>query len=319
MTSTTPALHRCLPATGRILATIAAAICLFQVSGPAAAQFLGFRNVLERAGRPQADLRINYGPGEQQFGELWLPRGKPGPHPVVLMIHGGCWRADLPGPELLAWQADALRNEGLAVWSITYRRLGHEGGGYPGSFQDVAAGADHLKKLAASFKLDLQRVVTTGHSAGGHFALWLAARRNIPAGSALKSAEPLAVHAAVPVAGVGDLAYGATFTGAACGADTVANLVDQKGRGADAWRDTSPAALLPLGIPQVMVSGLYDPIVAPAQARRWQMLASKQGDRVTLRTLDESGHFEIISPWTPAGSAVVKAIVEVVQGLADSR
>lgn len=281
----------------------------------AEAQFISFRTVLERPARPEADLKITYGPGPQQYGELWLPKDKPGPHPVVLMIHGGCWRADLPGPELLAWQADALRKEGLAVWSITYRRLGHEGGGYPGTFQDVAAGADHLAKIAGNFKLDLKRVVTTGHSAGGHLALWLPARKNLPANSPLKSDSPLAIHGAVPVAGVGDLAYGADYVGAACGPDTIPGLVKEKDRGKEAWADTSPAALLPLGIPVTMVSGLYDPIVAPAHARRYQMLAGRKNDKVSLQTLDEAGHFEIISPWTPAGAAVVKTIVELVKGL----
>lgn len=279
------------------------------------AQFISFRNVLERPARPEADLKINYGPGPQQYAELWLPKDKPGPHPVVLMIHGGCWRADLPGPELLAFQADALRKEGLAVWSITYRRLGHDGGGYPGTFQDVAAGADHLKKIAANFKLDLNRVVTTGHSAGGHLALWLPARKNIAASSPLSSPQPIAIHGAVPVAGVGDLAYGADYVGAACGPDTIPGLVKEKERGKEAWSDTSPAALLPLGIPVTMVSGLYDPIVAPAHARRYQMLAGRKNDKVTLQTLDEAGHFEIISPWTPAGALVVKTIVEMVKGL----
>jgi acetyl esterase/lipase len=130
---------------------------------------------------------------------------------VVLMVHGGCWRADLPGPELLAWQAEALRRQGLAVWSIRYRRLGHEGGGYPGTFQDVARGADHLRELARDQPLDLSRVLATGHSAGGHLALWLAARKQLPATSALGVKDPLAVHAVVPLAGVGDLAWGAGY------------------------------------------------------------------------------------------------------------
>lgn len=282
---------------------------------PAHAQFLSFRDVLNRPDRPQPDHKIAYAAGPQQYGELWLPKSGAGPHPVVLMIHGGCWRADLPGPELLAWQADAIRAKGIAVWSITYRRLGHEGGGYPGTFQDVAAGADHLRSIAAQYKLDVNRVVTTGHSAGGHLALWLPARKNLPASSPLKTTNPLAIHGAVPVAGVGDLAWGGGFVGAACGADTVSRLVDEKARGKDAWVDTSPAALLPLGIPQTLVSGVYDPIVAPAHAGRWQKLATDKGDKVTLRTFDGAGHFEIIAPWTEPGKGVVDAIAEAIKAL----
>ena len=109
----------------------------------AVAPLLNFRQVLERPDRPQPQQRVAYAKdAPQQAGELWLPpadRFGPGPYPVVLMVHGGCWLAELPGPELLAWQAEAVRQQGFAVWSISYRRIGHPGGGYPGTFQDVAA------------------------------------------------------------------------------------------------------------------------------------------------------------------------------------
>lgn len=310
-----PALRAALHSARRLLVLLLALATL-----PAAAQFLGFRQVLDRPDRPQPTQRLAYGPLPQQLGELWLPSGGTGPFPVVLMVHGGCWRAELPGPELLAWQAESLRQQGIAVWSISYRRLGHEGGGYPGSFQDVARGADHLRELARSQPLDVGRVLATGHSAGGHLALWLAARKNLPASSPLAVKDPLPLHAVVPLAGVGDLAWGAGYVGGACGADTVATLVQEKARGKDAWADTSPAALLPLGVPVTMVSGLYDPIVSPAHARRFQAAAVRQGDRpVQLLTLDEASHFELIAPWTEAGRRVVERVVSEVKRLGAER
>ncbi len=311
----------------RHLATALTASLLLAASAllPAHAQFISFRQVLERPERPHPQARVAYGALTHQQAELWLPPASsgPGPHPVVLMVHGGCWRADLPGPELLAWQAEALRQRGVAVYSVTYRRLPAAGspdsdangalkGGYPATFQDVAQAADHLRTLAAQHPLDLQRVTATGHSAGGHLALWLAARKNLPASSPLHSAQPLPIHAVVPVAGVGDLAWGAAFVGGACGADTVARLVNAPQRGTAAWADTSPAALLPLGVPVWMVSGLYDPIVAPAHARRYQRLAADKADPpVRLLTLDEASHFELIAPWTDAGRAVVERLAEI--------
>ena len=99
--------------------------------------------------------------------------------------------AELPGPELLAWQAEALRQQGFAVWSVSYRRVGHEGGGYPGTFTDVAQAADHLRELAKTQPLDLARITASGHSAGGHLALWLAARPGPPLCSRLHAAAPL--------------------------------------------------------------------------------------------------------------------------------
>jgi acetyl esterase/lipase len=274
---------------------------------------LNFQRVLDRPDRPQPQHRLAYGGAAQQFGELWLPspeRFGPGPYPVVLLVHGGCWMAELPGPELLAWQAEALREQGLAVWSISYRRVGHEGGGYPGTFKDVALAADHLRELAKNYPLDLSRVTASGHSAGGHLALWLAARPGLPAGSPLHTAAPLPVHGVVSVAGVGDLAWAAPFLGAVCSPDIIAKLVDEKPRGKEAWGDTSPAAMPLLGVPVTMVSGLYDAIVPPAHARRFaQSTGSRGGSSVTLLNLDEAGHFELIAPWTPAGAATVRAIL----------
>ena len=100
------------------------------------AQTLSFRDVLQRP-PIKADQRIAYGSDALQFGDLWLPSSKDhgaGPYPTVILIHGGCWRADLPGVELTHFMADDLRKSGFAVWEIEYRRVGHAGGGYPALF-----------------------------------------------------------------------------------------------------------------------------------------------------------------------------------------
>lgn len=270
---------------------------------PASAQKLSFLDILDRPERPQPDHRLAYGEAPQQFGELWLPRGQ-GPHPVVLMIHGGCWQSSLPGPELLAFQADALRAAGVAVWSISYRRVGHEGGGHPGTFDDVARGTDRLRVLAQRYPLDLKRLVATGHSAGGHLALWAAARPRIASGP-LKAAAPLPIPAVVAVAGIPDLAHASRNK--LCGTS-----VDQLLGGAptDArLQDTSPLALLPLGLPQTLMQGAQDRIVPPAASDDYGVRATALGDRVEVITLDDAGHFELIAPWTPAGRQVVERIV----------
>src|SRR6478672_975380 len=125
--------------------------------------------------RQHADARIPYGADPNQFGELWLPATK-GPFPVVVLIHGGCWQSELPGTILMDYMAADLRAKGVAVWNLEYRRIGHSGGGYPGTFLDVAAGVDKLRGLAKARNLDLSRVVVAGHSAGGHLTAWTAGR-----------------------------------------------------------------------------------------------------------------------------------------------
>ena len=266
---------------------------------PPATDLGGLLTYRELLARPQADHgeRIAYGSGPQQFGELWMPTGA-GPHPVVIMIHGGCWLADLPGLELQHELSRALRDEGYAVWNIEYRRIGHPGGGYPGTFQDVAAAADFLRTIAVARHLDLTRVVSVGHSAGGHLAVWLAARGRLPANSPLRTADPLPIRGVVPLAGIIDLAaYRATGPDACGGPPTIDSLVGARSRaGQDVYADTSPAALLPIGVLVEVIAGGRDPIVPPSFAEAYTQAAARAGDPVSVSVIDGAGHFELIDP-----------------------
>jgi acetyl esterase/lipase len=122
---------------------------------------------------PPYDARLPYGSDPNQFGDLRVPKGD-GPFPVVMNIHGGFWRAkyDLAHAGHLC---AALTAKGLATFNLEYRRAGNKGGGWPGSFEDIAAGFRFLPQIAKRYKLDSNRVVVMGHSAGGQLALCLAA------------------------------------------------------------------------------------------------------------------------------------------------
>lgn len=258
--------------------------------------------------RATADRRIAYGPDALQFGELWLPRGR-GRHPVIVLIHGGCWRADLPGTELMDYMAADLRDRGYAVWNLEYRRIGHPGGGYPGTFQDIAAGLDHLRAIAPQNRLDLRRVVVSGHSAGGHLALWAAARDRLPADSPLRGPEPLPMRGVVSLAGIADLdAYRQTGPDACGGPSTIDGLVSvQQPGGRDVLADTSPPALLPLGDRQIVMSGALDPIVPPRFGENYAAAAAARGDPAQSVVLEGAGHFEVIDPTSAAWPRVVRA------------
>jgi hypothetical protein len=145
--------------------------------------------------RPVPDRRLAYGGGPLQFGELRLPDGD-GPHPVAIVIHGGCWLAEYD-LGYMSGLADALTDAGIATWSIEYRRVGDDGGGWPGTFQDVADAADFLVEIAPGCNLDLDRVAAVGHSAGGHLALWLAGRKGLSGGDPLRGEAPLPLHGVV--------------------------------------------------------------------------------------------------------------------------
>ena len=113
-----------------------------------------------------------YGPDPAQFGELWLPRGTSAA--TVVIVHGGFWRAryDLSLGRPLA--AD-LAARGYTVWNLEYRRVA-AAGGWPATFEDIAAGID----LLAELPVDTARVAAIGHSAGGHLAAWAAGRSGLP-------------------------------------------------------------------------------------------------------------------------------------------
>ncbi len=258
--------------------------------------------------RTAADERIAYGPDALQFGELWLPR-RQGPHPVIVLIHGGCWRADLPGLELMDYMAADLRDRGYAVWNLEYRRIGHPGGGYPGTFRDIAAGVDHLRTIAAPHSLDLRRVALAGHSAGGHLALWAAARDRLPAESPLRTARPLPIRGVVSLAGIADLdAYRQTGPDACGGPSTIDDLVGvQEPGGRNVLADTSPPVLLPLGDRQVVISGALDAIVPPRFGRDYAAAAAQRGDRAGSVVLEGAGHFELIDPTSASWPRVLDA------------
>lgn len=166
------------------------ALCVFCCSAetPLRAQYLNPSDVNALPSKPP-DARIFYGRDPLQFGDLRLPKGS-GPHPVAIVIHGGCWLSAMADLRNTAALADALRDNGVATWNIEYRREDSPGGGWPGTFQDVAHAADFLRQIALKYSLDLGRVVALGHSSGGHLALWLAARHRLPGDSECMQRSP---------------------------------------------------------------------------------------------------------------------------------
>lgn len=249
--------------------------------------------------RPEPAQRIAYGPDPLQFGELRLPEGA-GPHPVVVLIHGGCWRSEYD-LEHVAPVGAALARAGLAVWTLEYRRIGNAGGGWPGTFDDVSRGTDHLRALAPSHALDLDRVVLAGHSAGGHLALWLAARR------ATATETPLRARGVVSLAGITDLRLYATGSGN-CNAAVAELLGGMPDAATEIYARASPMELLPLGVPQHLLHGSADAIVPVEQSIRFAERARSRGDRSTAEILEGAGHFDLIAPFAPAWPRIEAAI-----------
>ena len=160
---------------------------------------------LPSLGNPPAQARIPYGDGPLQFADLRIPNGV-GPHSVMILIHGGCWLAEYDITYMGKFAA-AMAQNGIATWTPEYRRVGDEGGGWPGTFQDIAHSADHLLAIAREYSLDTTRVIASGHSAGGHFALWLAARNQFSDKALFAATEHVQLKGVLALAPAPDLAY----------------------------------------------------------------------------------------------------------------
>jgi acetyl esterase/lipase len=262
--------------------------------------------------RPAPDHVIRYGEDAAQVVDLYVPQGR-GPFPTLIMIHGGCWSQPWDRT-LMNWAADDLRRRGYAVWNIDYRTIGEtRPTAYPALFEDVAAAADALREHGPRHGLDLSRVVTIGHSAGGHLALWLAARRKLPSGH-FANRDPLPIYGAISLGGLQDLELAARPPGSGCGTDVVAQLVGGQER-SDPFADTSVPRLGALGIPQVLVNGNQDRIIPTGFAEDYAGKMRAAGDRdIRVRMVDRTGHVELIAPDSAAWAVTVREIERMFRG-----
>lgn len=247
---------------------------------------------------PEAQ-RIAYGPDPLQFGELRVPPTK-GPHPVVVLVHGGCWVAKLQNLDERAVALDlvrplaaALTQNGVATWNLEYRRIGNPGGGWPGTFQDVAQGADYLRSISKRYDLDLRRVVAMGHSAGGQLALWLAARPNLPKTSQLYSKNPVRLKGVVDLDGPPDLKLLLPLQEKICGTPVITQLLGgTPEEQPEHYRQASPIEMLPLRVPQEVFAGRMFAGQIPA----YEEAARRASDRVHATVQSDAGHFVFLDP-----------------------
>jgi acetyl esterase/lipase len=290
-----------------LLVTIAVPLVCLLVAASSPRKVMDWPELLDRP-HAKADRTIRYGADPLEVADLWLPR-RAGPHPTVLMVHGGCWRTEIADRTVMDWIAEDLRRRGIAVWNVEYRGVDRPGGGYPGTFRDVAAAADALRGAATEYDLAIDRIVVVGHSAGGHLGLWLAARPGLPAASPLRVADPLPISAAISLGGLPDLASAHTPPGDACGAETIEQLTGPATSARpDVYADTSPAALPPPAAAITLVNGMRDDTAPPSFATAYASKMRAKGKAVTIVTVPDEGHVELIAPGTAAWRRIAAAI-----------
>jgi acetyl esterase/lipase len=251
---------------------------------------------------PPADKRVSYGSDPNQFFDLRLPSGKnqnKGPSPLVVNIHGGYWRARY-NLDHTGHLCAALTAKGLATANLEYRRVGNDGGAWPGTFADIRAAYNFLVQNARQYNFDRERIVVTGHSAGGQLALCLAAH------------EP-SVTRVVSLAGVVDLqrAYQLHLSNDA----VVEFLRGTPSTVPDHYREADP---MQLSIPQArqwLVHGSADDVVPPEFSRDYVAAKEKrtgsQKENAHLLAVDNAGHFDLIDPRSTAWKQVEQTIIQL--------
>ena len=255
---------------------------------------------------------VRYGQRRGQLGELWRPAAPTHSErdlPVVVLIHGGFWRSQYT-KVLMRRLARSVIEHGWAAWNIEYARVGPfgGGGGWPTTFEDVAAAVDELARFDG---IDLDRVVTCGHSAGGQLALWLAARSQ-SRGDGPGGVAQVPVCAAVSLAGVVDLR--AAFEQGGRGGAVAKLLGGAPAEVPERYDSVSPIELLPLGVPQVLVHGLADEVVAPAVSEGYVIQAVSAGDDAVFVGIPDAGHRDMLRPTGPGWSAALGHIQQVFNG-----
>lgn len=251
------------------------------------------------------DFTYHYGNDGNQFGDLYLPENN-AQHPVIILVHGGCWRAEY-GLKPLGTICQTLVADGFAVWNIEYRRAGN-GGEYPNYFHDLGNATDYLRQIADKHHLNLDQVLTVGHSAGGHAALWIAARHRIPTTSDLYMDNPLPIHGVVSLAGIADLDF-AIENDVCEGALPIIMGGDNKAV-PDHYQAGSPRALLPLGMPQIHINGELDTDFMDS-TKSYIIQAQQVGDAIEFITPADAGHFEIVTVSSPTWQIVHDAILKM--------
>lgn len=265
------------------------------------------REVLTRPA-PEPDLTLRYGDGEDHVVDIRLPPGE-GPAPAVVMLHGGFWRAEFDRAHTGPMASD-LAGRGYVACAPEYHRVSRPGDGWPATFDDVATVTDGMIDLLVDTlgndRVDVDRVVLVGHSAGGHLALWAAGRHRLPEGSRWRRDAPLPVRGVVALAGVCDLASASARHLGDGAADEL--LGGPPSAYPDRYAATNPAELLPLGVAVTLIHGSGDDRVPVDISREYAARARAAEDTVDMRELPGHDHFAVIDPLSAAWPNVAAAI-----------
>ena len=186
------------------------------------------------------------------------------------------------------------------------------GGGWPGTFLDVANATDHLRVIAKMYKLDLERVLVIGHSSGGQLALWVASRHLIPRKSPLYIDNPLKVHSVIALGAATDLRKLEPTDEEVCGDDVIEKLVGGLPEEVpERYQYVSPIEFLPIRVPQTIIIGAQDMPILLEHSKAYVAKAKSIGDDVQLLIVEHASHHEVVAPGSSAWLTVRSAVLSM--------
>ena len=226
----------------------------------------------------------------------------------MVLVHGGCWTVKFGGITQMRNVAGALAARGIAVWNVEYRRVDEDGGGYPGTYQDINAALDTLAAQAGGYQLDTKRIVAIGHSAGGQLVQWIAGRARIAPSSPLFQAAPLTVRHVISLGGLADLRREQALIKTSCGRDLAQLAGWPSAARPDVFSDTNAAELMPNGSHTVLITGELDTISPPRAAYAYAARAQAAGDQARVVILPNASHYDEISASSPSWKLILPVI-----------
>jgi acetyl esterase/lipase len=269
--------------------------------------------------------KIPYGADPMQYGELSLPAGE-GPFPVVTFLHAGCWRSSEGMMNSYRAMAKVMTDNGIAAWNMQYRGATSPGGGWPGTWLDIANGFDALASVAQDYPIDTSRAVVVGHSSGGHYGAWLAIRPQLPPNSEIyikPVVNPMAIVMAdayinplvIDSIGVSGEIY--------CGEPILEHLVGGPvEEHIQNFLEISPLEWLPWGVPQDFIASTYRyPVSLPRELAKgktaWKSmpdypaLAVLAGDEFNMRIIDKEEHGDFVKEGARGYWATISAVLRI--------
>lgn len=267
--------------------------------------------------------KISYGADPMQYGELSLPSGE-GPFPIVTFLHAGCWRSSEGMMNSYRAMAKEMTDNGIAAWNMQYRGATSPGGGWPGTWLDIANGFDALATIAEDYPIDTSQAIVVGHSSGGHYGAWLAMRAQLPPNSdiyvkpivnpmALIMADAYINPLVIDSIGLSGEIY--------CGEPILEHLIGGPvEENIQNFLEISPLEWLPWGVPQDFIVSTYRyPVSLPRELAKgktaWKSLpdypalAVLAGDEFNMRLIDKEEHGDFVKEGARSYWATVSAVL----------